>query len=70
MGQAKNRGTFEQRKAESIRRWEEASVRRRNRKAEVEAALTPDDRSRKQRSILTMAMLLAVLSGYDLKEGG
>jgi hypothetical protein len=60
MGQAKQRGTFEQRKAEGIAKREEKELARRKAIAEAEAALTPEQRKKRKRAGMVLTSVLGM----------
>jgi hypothetical protein len=60
MGQAKRRGTFEQRKAEGIARAQEEKFRRQQALIEAEAKLTPAQRQKRLRASLLMSSILSL----------
>lgn len=61
MGDAKKRGDFETRKAQSIARKAEEAERRRLAEIAAEAALTPEQRRRRARAGLLMATVNTLL---------
>lgn len=75
MGQAKRRGTFEQRKAESIVRKEQESIQRaeaaaqRLRAAEKNMfhAVRYAPRPRRNRAVVTAAVMMAIVAGSKIK---
>ncbi len=60
MGQAKKRGTFEQRQAEGIAKKEAQELERQMAMAKAEAALTPEQRERRKRANIVLTSLLGL----------
>lgn len=74
MGQAKLRGTFEQRQAEGIakrqeqeRQWAEERAARRAEQAARDARRTPDERDRSRRASLLLASVIGVVASASAK---
>lgn len=63
MGQAKNRGSFEERKAEAVVANEKRLVAIEQRKAEREARMTPEERSARRKAQMFMAMGMGLSAG-------
>ncbi len=64
MGQARNRGSFEKRMVMAIERDRLAEIERQRREAEMEAALTPEQRHRRYEARMRMASLLALAGSW------
>jgi len=62
MGQAKNRGSFESRKQEALVRIKEEEQSRSELLAEKEAKLTPEQKSKRIKSSVLLASLMALTS--------
>lgn len=60
MGQAKNRGSFEERKAEAIIANERRRAERERLKAEREANMTPEQRAWRRKGQMAMAIGLGL----------
>lgn len=60
MGQAKNRGTFEQRKAAAIERTERMREEMRKLDAERRANETPQERRERQKARMILASMMAM----------
>lgn len=60
MGQARQRGTFEQRQAEGVAKREAKERERRQAIAEAEAALTPAQREKLKRSGMILNLVLGM----------
>ncbi len=76
MGQAKQRGTFEQRQAEGVakrqeqeRKWADALAARRAEQAEREARKTPEERDRSRRAGLLLASVLSTVVASSTAKG-
>lgn len=76
MGQAKQRGTFEQRQAEGIAKRQEQERKRaeelaaqRAEQAEREARKTPEERARSRRASLLMASVLGTVVASSSAKG-
>lgn len=65
MGQAKNRGTFEERKSKSISDADAKRIQRMRREAEIEAAMTPEQREEKKRSRRKINSFIAMSLGLQ-----
>ena len=65
MGEAKRRGSFEQRKIGSIERHRIEISERRKREAECEARKTPTQRQREHRAMMVLAMFSELTAGID-----
>ncbi len=64
MGEAKRRGSFEQRQAEGqIKRAEEQRERERQR-AEYEASLTPEQKRKRHEARLLLTTVLGMTAGF------
>lgn len=63
MGQAKNRGTFEERKNKSITDAETRRIQRMRREAEIEASMTPEQRASRKQSRRKLNTFLAIAAG-------
>lgn len=69
MGQAKQRGTFEQRQAEGIAKRQEEERKRAEALAEREARKTPDERDRSRRAGLLLASVLGMAVSSSMANG-
>jgi len=76
MGQAKQRGTFEQRQAEGIAKRQEqerkradALAARRVEQAEREARKTPEERDRSQRAAMLLTSVLGLVVSSSMAKG-
>lgn len=76
MGQAKQRGTFEQRQAEGIakrqeqeRKRAEALAARRAEQAEREARKTPEERDRSRRAAMLLTSVLGMVVASSTAKG-
>lgn len=69
MGQAKQRGTFEQRKADGAARLQADAQRRRTALAAQEATMTPAEREARKRAQRTLAMMLGLVAGSGPGRG-
>ena len=73
MGQAKLRGTFEQRQAEGIAKRQDEEHRRREetaaRRKEREANMTPEERDRSRRSGLLLTSVLGMAISSSSAKG-
>lgn len=63
MGAAKQRGSREQRIAESIAKREEVELARRKHLAELEAAMTPEERKKRSHARKTLTMMAGFTAG-------
>lgn len=61
MGQAKLRGTYDQRKLEGESRKAAVEQRRRDELAAQEAAMTPGQRARRKQAVVPLAWLLGMM---------
>lgn len=66
MGAAKNRGPREVRVAEGIAKREAAERERARELAELEAAMTPEQRAARKRARQTLAMMSGLAIGMNL----
>ncbi len=64
MGDAKRRGTFEERKVASIARQKIESEQRIARKREMEAAKTPEQRLKERKAKMEYIQLMSMLAGW------
>lgn len=62
MGQAKQRGTFQQRQAEGIAKRKKAEIERLNAIAEAESRLTPEQRKKNYEARVILSTLLGIFS--------
>lgn len=76
MGQAKQRGTFEQRQAEGIAKRQEQERKRADRlaaieaeRAEYEASRTPEERDRSRRAGLLLTSVLGMVVASSTAKG-
>ncbi len=76
MGQAKQRGTFEQRQAEGIAKRQEQERKRAERLAAIEAeraayeaSRTPEERDRSRRASLLLASVLGTVVASSMAKG-
>lgn len=60
VGQAKNRGSFEQRQAEGIAKREQEAIDRAERRKRYEASMTPEQRRTMRKAQAMMAMTLGL----------
>lgn len=69
MGQAKKRGTYEQRKVLAVDKYKMEKIEREKAKQEFEASLTPEQKRNKHKAVLNIALLTALSAGYcrDIK---
>lgn len=65
MGEAKSRGTFEQRKKEAIKRHEKERKIRYLKYLEKERNKTPEDRKKEQERKLLLAQLIGMSAPYN-----
>lgn len=65
MGAAKNRGPREVRVAESIARKEAEEIEHRRKLAELEAAMTPEQRAQRAKARRTLAMMAGLAVGMS-----
>ena len=63
MGAAKNRGPREVRVAEGIAKREAAAKERERQLAELEAAMTPEQRAKRKQARRTLAMMSGLAAG-------
>lgn len=68
MGEAKRRGSFEQRKAESEAAYQEAKRIEKQRQAEYEASLTPEQREKRKQARQTLTMMAGITAGTFLSR--
>lgn len=66
MGEAKRRGSFEQRKEESEAKYEAECEAAAKRKAEYEASLTPEQRAKREKARKISTILAAFGAGNIL----
>ena len=64
MGQAKLRGSFEQRKLEAIKRQEEERIKRLKERAEKEKNMTPEEKKRQVEARLLYSHLFTMAAPY------
>ena len=62
MGQARRRGTFEERRAEAAARKEQEDLESRMREAELERNMTPGQRKRRAGAAMMMAAITGMMS--------
>lgn len=67
MGAAKNRGPRELRVAESIARKEAEELERRRKLAELEAAMTPEQKAARKRARQTLAVMSGLVAGMGVR---
>lgn len=63
MGQAKIRGSFEKRQQEGIARNIQIALNRKIKEAEIEAAMTPEEKAERKQAQQTLAMMAGVAVG-------
>lgn len=61
MGQAKQRGSFEQRKAEGIAKQQQQAADRQAKEDAIEAAKTPAQRASSKRAALILAAMAGII---------
>jgi tRNA A37 threonylcarbamoyladenosine biosynthesis protein TsaE len=66
MGQAKVRGTFEQRKALAIERNEKIKEEIKQRRIQIEAARSPEERKRRSDAQMALAQLYAMAEVFKI----
>lgn len=64
MGQARRRGSFEERKLQAEHSAEVEKAERCQRAAEAEAAMTPGERARRTKARMLLAAMVGITKGY------
>jgi hypothetical protein len=65
MGNAKRRGTFEERKAAAITRQKVEAELQKAKRAEIEASQTPEQKSMRHRDAMTLMIMLGMMGAYN-----
>lgn len=68
MGAAKIRGTYETRVAEGIAKREAEELEHQRHLAELEAAMTPEQRAKRKRARQTLTMVTGLAAGMSTRQ--